>query len=374
MNTLWFSESQEVSEKLSLEAQRNLLLELNPDIIYWVYDLKSNTDNNIDLEWVEDVMTIYPNQLNNIKWLDKASDIIVCDLNSLRKWEFKILAWNSHPTYTRNGFNNKWGFKTELDDWHTMNVSRNLVLLSNGVIEYIESKNKNWESKKHLITTLRDGWAADKLQRTTTAGRNVGYNLSEETEREHFEEWPFLWKNDNWEFVLCIPWGNKDWEEYTKQSVLWWLENKYNLSRENEQDNYFIKAFERNFPGIKYEELWNILREIVENNRFMTYEWEGGNIDELTPDMANVSMLNGNTNSLNAFVYFDQTNNTIEYRQIRRIKAIPEWFHLLWNRPCKLFLESQNQYSRVPRIENAWKNAVPTIAYVSWKVKDLLQK
>jgi hypothetical protein len=39
-----------------------------------------------------------------------------------------------------------------------------------------------------------------------------------------------------------------------------------------------------------------------------------------------------------------------------------------------LFLESQNQYSKVPRIENAWKNAVPTIAYVSWKVKDLLQK
>jgi hypothetical protein len=61
----------------------------------------------------------------------------------------------------------------------------------------------------------------------------------------------------------------------------------------------------------------------------MTYEWEEGNIDELTPDMANVSMLNGNKNSLNAFVYFDQANNTIEYRQIRRIKAIPERFHLL---------------------------------------------
>lgn len=333
------------SEKLSLQTQREKLLELNPDIIYWVYNLKNISQWEIDLELVENAMTIYPNQLWNIRWLDENSDISILDLWALRKWEIKVLSW---PNNT---------------------VIEKPVLLSNWVIEYIE-----WNKwKKHLITTLRDGWAADKLQRTTTAGRNVGYDLSEETEREHFEEWPFLWKNDNWEFVLCIPWWNKDWEEYTKQSVLWWLENKYNLSRENKQDNYFINAFERNFPGIKYEELWDILREIVTNNRFITYEWEEGNIDELTPDMANISMLNGNTNSLNAFVYFDQVNNTIEYRQIRRIKAIPEWFHLLWNRPCKLFLESQNQYSRVPRIENSWKNAVPTIAYVSWKVKDLLQ-
>jgi len=34
-----------------------------------------------------------------------------------------------------------------------------------------------------------------------------------------------------------------------------WLENKYNLSRENENDLHFIEAFERNFPGIQYEEL-----------------------------------------------------------------------------------------------------------------------
>ncbi len=334
----------ESREEFTLEAQRELLLQLNPDIIYWVYDLKQDGEWKMELELIDDVMTIYPNQLQNIQWLDKAWDIVIVDLWSLRKWQIKVLVW--------------WEVKVETP-----------ILLSNGVIEYIE-----WNTwKPHLITTLRDWWAADSLQRTTTAGRNTWYDLKEEVEREHFEEWPFLWKNSKWEYTLCIPSENPQGWEYTKESVSSWLENKYNLSRENENDLHFIEAFERNFPGIKYEELWTILRNIVENDRYMTYDWDNKPLDWLDWDMRKLSVEDKwKRSEMNAFVYFDTANNTIEYRDVRRIKWIPDGFQLLGNRPCKLFLESQNQYPRVPRIENAWEKAVPTIKYVSQKVAWIL--
>lgn len=361
----------ENNEPLSLKNQRELLLKLNPDIIYGVYDLKDNTEEKINLELIEDIMIIYPNQLQNIKWLEQTKDIILVDLWALRKGEFKVIYWKN-PDYTRWAwFNSKWWFKTELDDGHTIHITRKPILLSNWVIEYIE-----WNTKRpHLITTLRDGGAVDSLQRTTTAGRNTWYDLNEEVEREHFEEGPFLWKNDAWEFTLCIPdWNSQGWN-YTKQSVLWWLENKYNLSRQNERDTHFIKAFERNFPGIAYEELGVILQDIVNNDRFVTYEWDNKKLEWLEKDIKHISVKNGTKLSkMDAFVYFDEANNTIEYRGVRRIKKIPEWFHLIWKRPCKLFLESQNQYPRIPRIENAKNNnAVPTIDYISKKIAWVLK-
>ncbi len=168
-------------------------------------------------------------------------------------------------------------------------------MLSNGVVEYIEGAS----GKPHLITTLRDGGSFDQVQYTTTAGRNVGENLKEEIEREHFEEGPFLGTNAQGEYVLAIPaneqtdsylledtvWNTyndllqsisdkKRQEAYTVSSVIWWLENKYTLKRENEQDARFIRAFERHFPGIKYEELGDILRDIVDNKRFVRYGWD----------------------------------------------------------------------------------------------------
>ncbi|MGE4444211.1 MAG: hypothetical protein AB7E37_04430 [Candidatus Altimarinota bacterium] len=361
--------SLESREKLTLEAQRELLLQLNPDIIYGVYDLKQDGEGKMELELIDDVMTVYPNQLANIKGLEQTPNMIIVDLGALRKGEFKVI-YGKNPDYTRGrGFNSKGGFKTETDSFHTMHITRNSVLLSNGVIEYIEGNT----GKPHLITTLRDGGATDSLQRTTTAGRNTGYDLKEEVEREHFEEGPFLGKNSKGEYTLCIPSDNPQGWEYTKESVSSWLENKYNLSRENENDLHFIEAFERNFPGIQYEELGTILRDIVENNRYMTYDWDNKPLDGLDGDMRKLSVEDkGKRSEMNAFVYFDTANNTIEYRDVRRIKGIPEGFQLLGNRPCKLFLESQNQYPRVPRIENAGEKAVPTIKYVSQKVAGIL--
>lgn len=359
---------------LSLDMQRELLLDLNPDIIYWVYGLRPSFNDEIDLELIEDVMTIYPNQLENIKWIEQASGIRLIDLWALRKWEFKLLSSNDKPDYTRwKWFNSTWWYKTEVDNWFNgLRLNWKAVLLSNWVLEYIE-----WTTwKKHLITTLRDWWSFDNLQRTTTAWRNVWYNLWKEVEREHFEEWPYLWKNKNWEYVLCIPEWNDKWEEYTRKSIKFWLENKFNLSREDEEDLKMIKIFERNFPWIKYEELWSILIDISENNRFLKYSWDNEEIPELSDDMKKINITNlWQKNSINAFVYFDKANNTIEYREVRRITNFPEEFVPLSKRPWKIFLESQNQYSRVPRLENAHKNSpVPTIEYVSKKVENLIQK
>ena len=337
----------ELNNWLSLNEQREKLLELNPDIIYWVYKLQNNIDNDMDLELVENIMTCYPNQLNNINIPDECEDICIINLWDLRKWKVSFLHGN-----------------TPITD------AEKFVLLSNGVVEFIE-----WSSwKKHLITTLRDWWSADQLQRTTTAGRNTWYNLQEEIEREHYEEWPFLWKNDNWEYCLAIAEWNTSWSEYTKESIEFWLKNKYTLDENISEDKKFIDIFERNFPGIKYSQLWNILKDILQNNRFISYDWEKSEIEWITDEMKNITILNWESNSIQAYSHFDKENNTIEYRDVRRIKSIPDWFHLLWNRPCKLYLESQNQYPRIPRIENAYKNnAVPTIEHISKQVETVIK-
>ena len=132
-----------------------------------------------------------------------------------------------------------------------------------------------------------------------------------------------------------------------------------------------IKIFERNFPWIKYEELWDILRDISKNDRFMHYSWDNKPIEELSGDMREISIWD---NSMKAFVYYDEANNTFEYRDVRRITSFPSDFVPLSSRPWKLYLESQNQYSRIPRLENAQFNSpVPTIDYISKKVWDVLK-
>ena len=364
---MWIN-SKESNSSMSISEQREHLLKLNSDLIYWVYDLDKFDQEKTQLTLIDDVMTIYSNQLQNIKWLDECPNIILVDLWALRKWEFKVISWNDKPEYTMwRWFNSTWGYKTEVPLWHhTVKIRRKPVLLSNWVVEYVE-----WSTwKKHLITTLRDGWAFDNLQRTTTAWRNDWADLREDLEKEHFEEGPYLWKNKSWEYVLCIPDWNENGSKYTKESIEYWLKNKYNLSRENPENAQMIKIFERNFPWIKYEELWDILRDISKNDRFMHYSWDNKPIEELSDDMREISIWD---KSMKAFVYYDEANNTFEYRDVRRITSFPSDFVPLSSRPWKLYLESQNQYSRIPRLENAQFNSpVPTIDYISKKVWDVL--
>lgn len=343
-------------EKENLATQRENILNLNPDLVFWVYELQENSEKQIILKNIENILTCYPNQLENLAWLKENSDIWILDLNSLRKWEKNFL---TNPI--------------------SKNISeKNLVLLSNWVIEVVKSDyiDKSWKIKQrnHFPTTLRDWGAIDINQRTSVAGRNVTSNLFEDLEREYAEESPFLSKKEDWNYYLFTP-NNENKEQIIsdlKNSVKLFLKNKYNLKRENENDLKSIKLIERSLK-IKYEDLGKILEEIIENNRIDFFESkELLDFDGVSKDMKEIKMLDEKNKEISKwkfFVYFDEANNTIEYRWLREIE-IPNWV-----RPTsRLFLESQNQWAKNIRLENLEKEKlVPTMKYFAEKVRKNLE-
>ncbi|MDD3646293.1 MAG: hypothetical protein PHH06_02690 [Candidatus Gracilibacteria bacterium] len=324
----------------SVKEQREELLKLNNDLLYGVYSLINESDNGFELEYLEDVLTCYPNQLENLKGLKDNEDITIVNLGALRKGNIEILSGKNK-------------------------VINNPVLLSNGVIELVEAKNNDGEIKIHLISTLRDGGAADELQRTTTAGRNSTDDLNEDLEREHIEESPFLGYNKDGNLALATIDNSEESLEILGKSINFFLERKY-LKDGDEKFEFAKKNFERNFPGIKYEDLGKLLKDIIKDKRVLTYSTENiERFEGVNDDMKKVSL--GNTKG-KYFVYFDKANNTIEYRLLRKITGFNDGFRPLSKRPSRLYLESENQYSRVPRLENASNGYVPTIKYFSEKI------
>lgn len=333
-----------ISLNKSVSEQRESLLELNNDLLYWVYWLKNESDDSLDLEYFEWVLTCYPNQLENLKWLDENSDITILNLWSLRKWNVEILSWKNQEVI-------------------------NPVLLSNWVIEMIEAKNKAWEIKNHLISTLRDWWSVDDLQRTTTAWRNSWNDLNGDLEREHIEESPFLWYDKDGNLALCSIDNSEKSMKLLFESIDFYLKFKY-LNSSDKNYDFVKKNFKRSFPWIEYDDFWDILREIIREKRVCTYSIENkDDLEWLESDMKEISL---SENKWNYFTYFDKENNTIEYRLLRTITWFNEWFKPLSNRPSRLYLESENQYPRMPRIENASEWYVPTIEYFSNRVKNII--
>ena len=327
-----------------IKEQRETLLKLNNDLLYWVYSLKEENNKEIKLDYLESVITCYPNQFDNLKWIKDNPDITIINLWSLRKWKIEVLSWKNQNII-------------------------NPILLSSGVIEFVESKNSKWKIKKHLISTLRDGWAADELQRTTTAGRNSWDDLYEDLEREHIEESPFIGYDKDWNLALATINNSEKSKEILKESINFFLTNKY-LKKWDENYEFAKKIFEKSFPWIKYDNLSKILKDIIKNDRFTTYSSKWINSFEwLEEDMKEVSL---SDSKWKYFVYFDRENNTIEYRLLRTITWFNDWFKPLSKRPSRLYLESENQYPKVPRIENTSEWYVPTIKYFSDKVKKLM--
>lgn len=328
----------------SVTEQREELLKLNNDLLFWVYSVKEENGSEYELEFLENVLTCYPNQLENLRWLGDNNDITILNLGALRKWNTEILSGNNVDI-------------------------ENPVLLSNWVIEFVEAKNKNWETKKHLISTLRDGWAADELQRTTTTGRNSWNDLNEDLEREHIEESPFLWYDSDGNLALATIDDSQEAKDILKESINFFLENKY-LQISDDNYEFVKKMFERNFPWIKYENLWKELQNIIDHDRITTYssQWIE-KFEWLEWDMKEISLWDS---EWKYFVYFDKQNNTIEYRLLRTITWFNDWFTPLSKRPSRLYLESENQIPKIPRIENASKWYVPTVKYFSDKVKGLI--
>lgn len=352
MNTI-----NKINENISINKQRENLLNLNPDLVYGVYELKKNSENEMILENREELLTCYPNQFENLNWINEISEIWILDLWVLRKWEIKFLNKDRKESYL----------------W------KKLVLVSNWVIEIVKwsYKQQDWEKKQrnHFPTTLRDWWAVDQNQRTSVAWRNTWSNLFEDLEREYAEESPFLGKKEDWNYYLFTPENeNKDLVlNDLIESVKSFLKNKYNLDRNNSEHLDSIKLMERSLR-IKYEDLWKILTEIIENKRIDFFKSKHlENFEWVSDDFREIKMLDSEWRELSKwkfFVYFDRENNTIEYRALKEIE-IPKWV-----RPSsRLFLESQNQGVKNSRLENLAKDKlVPTIKYFVEKVLKTIKK
>ncbi len=326
----------------NIQEQREKLLEWNPDIIYGVYSIKQQDESSIELEMFDDVLTCYPNQLDNLQWL-KDSHITIINIWELRKWKVEVLHWE----------------KTNI---------QSPILLSNWVVEFVDAHNKNWDIRRHIITTLRDWGGADQAHRTTTAWRNSWDNLSEDLEREHIEESPFIWRNKNWKISLATTDNSPKSIKILTESIEHFIERKH-LKPWHEDYNRVKNIFNKNFPWIEYDNLPQILHDIIKNNRIYTYTSQSeDDINWLTQDIKQVSL---RWSTWQYYVFHDKENNTIEYRLLRTITGFNDNFTRLSKRPSRLYLESENQYPKASRVPKKDKY-VPTIQDISKKIRAIL--
>lgn len=319
MNTIMPS-----NEIISVDEQRERLLALNYDKLYWVYELIHETTESIDIHLVGNSLVAFKNQVENLNGLDSNPDISILDLNALSKWNIEVIRWPS------------------IEFW-----KRKIIMCSWGMIDFFSPRDFSWiegNQHTHMITSLRDAWATSHNQRTTVAGRILWDDIRKNIEIESAEESPFLGMM-NGKFHLAI--GNNHFE-YLKEAVKLFLETKY-----DPKNLELKKLFERWFRWLTYEELWSILMEIIKNNRFIQYESEElDNIKWLAHLKKKVKIDN---RAENFYVVFNPVLNTYEFKIIKQFKWFPEGFTIPWNRPNRLFLESFNQSPRLNRLENANK-------------------
>lgn len=308
--------------------QKNTILELNPDRVFWIYETVTNSWNNIELKLQDDLLVCFENQIENIDWLKNMDDLCILDLKEFSKWRIKFLHWNKE-----------------------LNID-NLSMASWWVIEFFEAKNKwkiDWKVKNniHIITTLRDWWSTSENQRTTTAWRLIWEDISEEIEREHTEEAPFLVKK-NWEYYLSISSSNNENINILFSAIENFLEYKYNPEDKEKAD-----LFEKSFTWIKYKDLKNILLKIVRNNRVTHYSY-----DEIN-DISGMEELKKEVTiwwkKWTYYWFYNENLRTWEFKSMRKFNKFPDWVEWLWKlwRPTRFFFESFNQSPRFTRIENA---------------------
>lgn len=305
----------------SLEQQRETLLSLNYDKLYWVYELLEDTDTNLEFHLLKNCLVAFENQIPNLNGLKDAPDMTIIDLKSLTEGKIKVL----HGP----------GFEQE---------NRKIVMVSGGMIDFFVAQNKKGENNVHMLTSLRDANATSVNQRTTVAWRCLWENVRKDIEIETAEEAPFLWKI-NGEFYLAV--GNDNFE-YVKGSILSYLETKYNPTNPE-----LKKMFERWFRGIKYEDVGEILRNIAESNRFVQYKYR--ELDEVRGLEHLKKQVQIWDYEESFYVVYNDKLNTYELKLIKQFDSFPEGFELIWKRPNRFFLESAHQYPRLNRIENATK-------------------
>ena len=328
--------NESISENISVETQRENLLNLNPDIIYGVYSLDDEDAENISLSLVKNALCLYPNQLENIKWLEQNPDVNILNINDLRKGNVSVLH----------------GKEVEI---------KNPILLSGGVIEVFGAKKSDWSTRAHCLLTLRDGGSADALQYTSVAGRNIWENLFEEVEREQAEESPFLLKDSEGNYALGLRKLDPIFLRDVQNSINSWKQKIENYQKnpdkadEMKQAEKFLKT---GFPEISnLDELAKILDEVVKNQNFVEYDAE--TLDNYKgANMKNISL--GDYKG-RFYVFHDEANNTIEYRKVERVLGIPKNYKLVGRGSSRLFLESVNQRPGSVARNNWVKKLVPAV-------------
>lgn len=335
----------------TLTSTRESLLAQNPDLLFGVYNLKSNDWEAIELELVENTLCLYPNQLENIQGFDENAEITLLDINELRKWSVKTLK----------------GKEVHLS---------NPILLSGGVIEVYGANKAKGETRDHILLTLRDGGAADSLQYTSVAGRNVGKNIAEEAEREQMEESPFLLQDNEGKYALWIRHDNPDFINTLETSIQNWkkkiksYQNTTDAKKmsELEQAEGFVKKL---FPKIRsLDTMMSILDDVVSRKAYIQYEAKA--LDAYTGMEDSMRTVKIGENSGRYFVLHDTDNNTIEYRKLERVTKLPDWYTLAGRNTSRLYLESINQRPNTRRLQH--NNSTQESKKVVPAVKDFVQK
>lgn len=328
--------NESISEKLPVETQRENLLNLNPDMMCWVYSLEGEDDENISLSLVKNTLCLYPRQLENIKGLDENPDVNLINITDLRKGNISVL----------------YGNGVEI---------KNPILVSGGVIEFFAADKWDWTTRDHILLTLRDYGSTCPLYYTSVAGGNIWEDLFEDLEREQAEESPFLLKDSEGNYALWVRKLDSIFLRNLQNSIHSWKEkiakfhNNPEKSDEMSQAEKFLKT---SFPKIgSLNELRKILDEIVEKQNFVQYNAETLE-DYPWANMKNVSL--GDSHG-RFYVFHDKANNVIEYNKLERILDIPENYTLAGRGSSRLFLESINQRPSSVARNNWIKKLVPFV-------------
>jgi hypothetical protein len=67
MNNNHLENSNSLDNLTAIEIERNNIITLNNDRVYGVYELVSNQEDNLDVTLINNAVTCYPNQLQNLK-------------------------------------------------------------------------------------------------------------------------------------------------------------------------------------------------------------------------------------------------------------------------------------------------------------------
>jgi len=341
-------------DQLSIEEQRERLINDNPDKLLSTFSQSIN-DWMLEFNFRPNILACYRSHIDSWALILPEDfdnwDIIIIDLAEIRQKKIKVLKWDPRK-------------------WANNYTDGTLVLMSAWVLEYYESD----KGIKHIQLMQRDAWTSNKWGDnkemiaqwafTITHWGNFSWDLDADLEVELSEESPFLMEDDKWNYYLVT--HDLKLKDRLIASINYFLENKY-LTVEDEGYKDAKALFERKFRWITYEELWDILREIIETDSICPYESEAWTIKwiESTPFKIDQRRYD------RYHMAYCEEYNTYDYISVRRITWLPTQLKPVGRIPQRLYLESSAQNPVTERLNNVWikKPLVPMLEYIKDRVR-----